>query len=110
MEKSTVKTVLKFVGHLAFYLRSLTTDCFVCFYICLPFSGTFVILEWSGKVAATRKTTPGFRLVEKYAALVGGADTHRFNLSSMVMLKDNHIWSTGSISKVFFLVFFALLI
>jgi len=51
-----------------------------------------------GVVAGTRKTTPGFRAVEKYAMLVGGADQHRFDLSSMVMLKDNHVWSTGSIS------------
>ena len=54
---------------------------------------------WHGKVAGTRKTTPGFGLVEKYALLVGGADTHRMDLSSMVMLKDNHIWSTGSITQ-----------
>ena len=54
---------------------------------------------WHGKVAGTRKTTPGFGLIEKYALLVGGADTHRMDLSSMVMLKDNHIWSTGSITE-----------
>jgi len=52
---------------------------------------------WAGRVAGTRKTTPGFRLVEKYALLVGGVDTHRNDLSSMVMLKDNHIASAGSI-------------
>lgn len=55
--------------------------------------------DFNGKIAATRKTTPGFRLVEKYALLVGGADTHRMDLSSMVMLKDNHITSTGSIAN-----------
>jgi nicotinate-nucleotide pyrophosphorylase (carboxylating) len=54
---------------------------------------------WHGVVAGTRKTTPGFRLVEKYAMLVGGADTHRMDLSSMVMLKDNHIMSHGSITE-----------
>ena len=53
---------------------------------------------WRGEVAATRKVTPGFRLVEKYAVLVGGASTHRMDLSHMVMLKDNHIWSKGSIT------------
>mmetsp|Transcript_8573 Transcript_8573/g.20958 ORF Transcript_8573/g.20958 Transcript_8573/m.20958 type:complete len:296 (+) Transcript_8573:29-916(+) len=53
---------------------------------------------WNGAVAGTRKTTPGFRLVEKYALLVAGADTHRYDLSHMVMLKDNHIWSCGSIT------------
>ncbi len=40
-----------------------------------------------GKIAGTRKTTPGFRIVEKYALLVGGADAHRMDLSSMIMLK-----------------------
>lgn len=54
--------------------------------------------KWKGHVAGTRKLTPGFRLVEKYALLVGGVSTHRMDLSSMIMLKDNHIWSTGSIA------------
>lgn len=44
-------------------------------------------LGWRGEVAGTRKVTPGFRLVEKYALLVGGASTHRMDLSHMVMLK-----------------------
>ena len=57
-------------------------------------------LGWNGYVAGTRKTTPGFRIVEKYGLLVGGAATHRLDLSQMVMLKDNHIWShDGSITK-----------
>lgn len=54
---------------------------------------------WNGLIAGTRKTTPGFRLVEKYGMLVGGIDPHRHDLSSMVMLKDNHIWATGSITN-----------
>ncbi|ROT34473.1 nicotinate-nucleotide diphosphorylase [Sodiomyces alkalinus F11] len=54
---------------------------------------------YDGIVAGTRKTTPGFRLVEKYAMLVGGADSHRVDLSAMVMLKDNHVWSRGSITE-----------
>lgn len=54
---------------------------------------------WHGEVAGTRKTTPGFRLVEKYAMLVGGASTHRHDLSGMVMLKDNHVWASGSITE-----------
>lgn len=55
---------------------------------------------WHGEVAGTRKTTPGFRLVEKYAMLVGGVSMHRQDLSGMVMLKDNHIWASGSITQV----------
>ncbi|KAI1336030.1 Quinolinate phosphoribosyl transferase [Xylariaceae sp. FL0016] len=53
---------------------------------------------YKGLLAGTRKTTPGFRLVEKYGMLVGGADAHRHDLSSMIMLKDNHVWSRGSIT------------
>ena len=55
-------------------------------------------LGWKGEVAGTRKTTPGFRIVEKYALLVGGISTHRYDLSQMVMLKDNHIWAAGSVA------------
>ncbi|KAF8529103.1 nicotinate-nucleotide diphosphorylase [Hysterangium stoloniferum] len=53
---------------------------------------------YKGVIAGTRKTTPGFRIVEKYGMLVGGIDPHRNDLSSMIMLKDNHIWSSGSIT------------
>lgn len=54
---------------------------------------------FKGVLAGTRKTTPGFRLVEKYGMLVGGADTHRMDLSTMIMLKDNHIWARGNITE-----------
>lgn len=50
-------------------------------------------------MAGTRKTTPGFRVVEKYGILVGGCDAHRIDLSQMTMLKDNHIWASGSITR-----------
>ena len=55
---------------------------------------------YHGILAGTRKTTPGFRIVEKYAMLVGGIDGHRYDLSSMIMLKDNHIWSKGAVVHV----------
>ncbi len=42
------------------------------------------------RVAATRKTTPGFRKYEKKAVIMGGGDPHRFNLSDMILIKDNH--------------------
>ncbi|CAL5866597.1 uncharacterized protein PFLUO_LOCUS806 [Penicillium psychrofluorescens] len=51
---------------------------------------------WTGTLAGTRKTTPGFRIVEKYGILVGGADPHRHDLSSMTMLKDNHVWACAN--------------
>ncbi|MDD2756385.1 MAG: carboxylating nicotinate-nucleotide diphosphorylase [Methanothrix sp.] len=47
------------------------------------------------RIAATRKTTPGFRVFEKKAVFLGGGDTHRFNLSDAVLIKDNHIAILG---------------
>jgi nicotinate-nucleotide pyrophosphorylase (carboxylating) len=41
-------------------------------------------------IAATRKTTPGMRLFEKYAVACGGGDSHRYRLDDMVLIKDNH--------------------
>jgi nicotinate-nucleotide pyrophosphorylase (carboxylating) len=49
----------------------------------------------SARVAATRKTTPGFRKFEKKAVKLGGGDAHRYDLSSAVMIKDNHIAIMG---------------
>ncbi|MDD1751385.1 MAG: carboxylating nicotinate-nucleotide diphosphorylase [Methanothrix sp.] len=47
------------------------------------------------RIAATRKTTPGFRVFEKKAVFLGGGDAHRFNLSDAVLIKDNHIKILG---------------
>jgi len=51
------------------------------------------------KVAATRKTTPGFRFFEKRAVAVGGGDTHRYALDDMVLIKNNHITAAGGVRK-----------
>jgi nicotinate-nucleotide pyrophosphorylase (carboxylating) len=51
------------------------------------------------KVLDTRKTTPGLRLLEKYAVRMGGGVNHRFSLSDMVLIKDNHIEIIGSVSE-----------
>lgn len=51
------------------------------------------------KILDTRKTTPGLRYIEKMAVVHGGATNHRYSLSDMVMLKDNHIDAAGSITK-----------
>jgi nicotinate-nucleotide pyrophosphorylase (carboxylating) len=51
------------------------------------------------KVLDTRKTTPGFRVLEKWAVQIGGGGNHRFGLFDMIMLKDNHIDFAGGISK-----------
>jgi len=49
------------------------------------------------RVAATRKTLPGLRYFEKRAVEAGGGDTHRFSLSDMVLIKDNHLKYFGSV-------------
>jgi nicotinate-nucleotide pyrophosphorylase (carboxylating) len=51
------------------------------------------------KVLDTRKTTPGLRSLEKYAVKMGGGKNHRLNLSEMVMIKDNHLKITRSLSE-----------
>ncbi|CAG2104028.1 unnamed protein product [Medioppia subpectinata] len=53
---------------------------------------------WKGKIAGTRKTTPGFQMVEKYGLVVGEVSGHRYDLSHMIMIKDNHIVISGSVS------------
>lgn len=50
-------------------------------------------------VTDTRKTTPGLRMLEKYAVCCGGGVNHRFGLDDAVMLKDNHIAAVGSITE-----------
>lgn len=51
------------------------------------------------KLVDTRKTTPGLRVLEKYATRVGGAINHRMGLDDAVMIKDNHIKAAGGIEK-----------
>ncbi len=58
------------------------------------------LIEGTGaKLLDTRKTTPGFRMMEKWAVVIGGGHNHRFGLYDMVMLKDNHIDFAGGIEK-----------
>ncbi|MDI9394093.1 MAG: carboxylating nicotinate-nucleotide diphosphorylase [Euryarchaeota archaeon] len=75
---------LNFLGHLS-GIATLTRRC------------TDIVRKYSEttRVACTRKTTPGIRKFEKLAVAAGGGDTHRFNLSDAVMIKDNHIKLMG---------------
>ena len=57
------------------------------------------ISDLSTKLVDTRKTTPGLRVLEKYATRVGGAVNHRMGLDDAVMIKDNHIKAAGGIEK-----------
>ncbi|GMA62278.1 carboxylating nicotinate-nucleotide diphosphorylase [Alicyclobacillus fastidiosus] len=51
------------------------------------------------KLLDTRKTTPGWRLLEKYAVRTGGGHNHRFGLDDMVLIKDNHIALCGGVAE-----------
>jgi nicotinate-nucleotide pyrophosphorylase (carboxylating) len=51
----------------------------------------------SAQIVDTRKTTPGLRMLEKYAVLSGGARNHRFGLDDGVLIKDNHIALAGGV-------------
>ncbi len=51
------------------------------------------------KIAATRKTTPGFRFFEKRAVVIGGGDPHRYALDDMVLIKNNHITAAGGVRE-----------
>jgi nicotinate-nucleotide pyrophosphorylase (carboxylating) len=58
------------------------------------------IIDGTGaQLTDTRKTTPGFRLPEKWAVFIGGGRNHRFALYDMIMLKDNHVDMGGGIAK-----------
>lgn len=62
--------------------------------------------DWNSRLVGTktqlldtRKTTPNFRLCEKWAVVIGGGTNHRYGLYDMVMLKDNHIDYNGNITQ-----------
>jgi nicotinate-nucleotide pyrophosphorylase (carboxylating) len=57
------------------------------------------IADLPAQLVDTRKTTPGLRLLEKYASQVGGAINHRLGLDDAVMIKDNHIAAAGGIAE-----------
>ena len=80
------RTALNFLGHLSGIAT--TTNKWVN-----EISGT------NAKVRDTRKTTPGLRLLEKYAVKTGGGTNHRMSLNDQALIKDNHIVASGSIKS-----------
>ncbi|HHW43398.1 carboxylating nicotinate-nucleotide diphosphorylase [Desulfofundulus thermobenzoicus] len=58
-----------------------------------------LIRDYRARIVDTRKTTPGLRMLEKYAVRVGGGINHRFGLYDAVLIKDNHIKVAGSITR-----------
>ncbi len=57
------------------------------------------IADLPTRLVDTRKTTPGLRMLEKYATFIGGAINHRFGLDDAIMIKDNHIQAAGGIDE-----------
>lgn len=62
------------------------------------------IADLPTKLVDTRKTTPGLRILEKYATQIGGAINHRLGLDDAVMIKDNHIEAAGGIKRAIALI------
>ncbi len=63
-------------------------------------TGKFIsLIKGKTKILDTRKTIPGLRKAEKYAVKCGGGHNHRVGLFDMVLIKDNHIDSAGSITR-----------
>lgn len=95
------------VAHLDGPLDTLLTGERVALNIAMRLSGiatltsryTAQIADSPARLVDTRKTTPGLRLLEKYATHVGGAVNHRTGLDDAIMIKDNHIAAAGGIGK-----------
>ena len=60
---------------------------------------TGLIAHTKAKLLDTRKTTPNFRMMEKWAVVIGGGVNHRFGLFDMIILKDNHVDYAGGITQ-----------
>ena len=80
------RTALNFLGHLSGIAT--TTNKWV-----KEIAGS------NSQIRDTRKTTPGLRLLEKYAVKAGGGTNHRMSLNDQALIKDNHIIAAGSIKK-----------
>lgn len=85
------RTALNFLGHLS-GIATLTAQWV------LAVAGT------KTQIRDTRKTTPGMRVLEKYAVRMGGGTNHRISLSDAALIKDNHIAAAGGVVQAFSLV------
>jgi nicotinate-nucleotide pyrophosphorylase (carboxylating) len=79
------RTALNFLARLS-GIATVTRDIIAC------------IAPHPARVVCTRKTTPGLRILEKYAVRAGGGSNHRFGLDDAVLIKDNHIVVAGGVA------------
>ena len=82
------RTALNFVGHLS----GIATE---------TSKWVAAVAGTKCKVRDTRKTTPGYRQLEKYAVRMGGGTNHRMSLADAALIKDNHIAAAGGVSEAF---------
>ena len=82
------RTALNFLGHLG-GIATLTN------------TWVKAVAGTSCKIRDTRKTTPGMRILEKYAVRMGGGTNHRMSLSDAALIKDNHIAAAGGVQEAF---------
>jgi nicotinate-nucleotide pyrophosphorylase (carboxylating) len=80
------RTALNFLARLS-GIATVTRDIIAC------------IAPHQARVVCTRKTTPGLRILEKYAVRAGGGSNHRFGLDDAVLIKDNHIVVAGGVEE-----------
>jgi nicotinate-nucleotide pyrophosphorylase (carboxylating) len=85
------RTALNFFGHLS-GIATLTAQ------------WVHVVAGTKTQIRDTRKTTPGMRVLEKYAVRMGGGTNHRMSLSDAALIKDNHIAAAGGVVEAFSLV------
>ena len=85
------RTALNFLGHLS-GVATLTAQ------------WVQAVAGTKTQIRDTRKTTPGMRVLEKYAVRMGGGTNHRMSLSDAALIKDNHIAAAGGVVKAFSLV------
>jgi nicotinate-nucleotide pyrophosphorylase (carboxylating) len=82
------RTALNFLGHLS-GIATLTR------------TWVHAVADTKCIIRDTRKTTPGMRLLEKYAVRMGGGTNHRMSLSDAALIKDNHIAAAGGVAQAF---------
>ena len=85
------RTALNFLGHLS-GIATLTAQ------------WVRAVTGTKTQIRDTRKTTPGMRVLEKYAVRMGGGTNHRMSLSDAALIKDNHIAAAGGVVQAFSLV------
>jgi len=101
LQKGTVIAVINGPANMILSYERLTLNLLqrLCGIATETYRFTQLNLPENFKVLDTRKTTPGLRQFEKYAVTVGGGSNHRLNLSTGILIKDNHLESAGGVKN-----------